>query len=1543
MSVVRNVEENVVKMTFDNKNFDKNVKDSQKTVTGFDTALNELKNTAVQIPADIMQGLSRVLQNVNIGDILGLGAILGGVALIKNGITGIGDTIESVAQKALGTINQVMTAAMNQIKTGGKARAENIQQAKFMIEGLNLDVETFMEASQYAVADTAYGLDAAAKAAAQFGASGVTASEKLKYSLRGISGVASMTNSSYEEIAHIFTTIAGNGRLMTEQMNSLSIKGLNVASTLGKAMNKTEAEIRDMVSKGQISFDMFAKAMDDTFGAHAKEANKTFSGVMSNIRAALSKIGAEFYGPLISDTLGFLDKLRAGLNKFKSTLGDYGVYESFQKAVANISKTLENFTVMLTEALDKAYGGESLMYEISALAQTVFGIIERIFDAFSMKYSIELTDIIVGITYVVWGIRQFIQIMESAVDEVFGITNIGSAFKGLIYLVGELLQEIGLIFYSDEYSKDGIRGYDAIREVFVSWLTTIKEIAIVIKDILGINSDNIKSTFKDIVHSVFNFFTNLKISDDEIDKLTRTASGLASVVDIIRMFAVQLLEFLKPALGIIRPLIDGLLEGSATLGDWLTNLRNTIKEEQVFETVFEKLGNVAKFIKDVLSGVKKTFFEAFFGDEAGDDGKRTSFFTRIVKFISGIFETIGDALGKIDGSKFDFSPIKKIFDNLSSFADTGEKSESLFKRIQNIFERVKEFFSNFKSGKKEITEDLKDEDKNSASTSGVINVWKKWLGTILDGIAGFIKKITDSLAKLDPKVLIAATSLLAIIVLAIERIITTAIKALWSFLKIAVIGDYIKKIVEIVSRSNSPLEELRLTLRDFTNKIRLAADTVMYSSVFKSIPLIIDAVGKLIRDVVLSISAALFIVSMIPTDNLNHAVGALAAMMGIVMAFMTILLIFATKVFPQLKDVKDKSTKADEFDLSNEVASKFGKHTESSTKNSKNPLLKFAILIEAIANGILQISAALWIVGKIGSIGQIMSTVLAMFAMLAMIAGLIFGMAQLIDKVKGVYSIDLLAMGATFSMMSGSLLIISASLVLLAKNITPGQAALAAVIVAALMAAIGGIIIGVTAFIQKNPVAGLAAAAAIFLACVGLFASIKAVVKVIKELSKIEDPNKIETIMTSLIGVIVAFGAVITVALAIGGLVGSIGPQALIGMAIVAAALLELALILAAVSGTVATITSAMKSWAEAIKALKEIIEMAKDMSNEDAEGISDRLGKIFEGIAKGIIRGLFSFDNANIDVMSEFVPKLLAFVTQVILPAIATVLTQIIPDVWNQIINFIDTVIGLISQTPMEKVQPIFEFLLVVFEQLLQFIFDALGTLLDKLNENIPMLEEKIFTIVMNIIETFNRLMEENQDAVQKELTQLINNLVLFAATAFLADENVQVIWTTAAAIIDTMVYGIAQSAVRLGEVMQKLARFAMASFFLEWNTFGLFDSEWMFDEMFDQDDFKITPTLDLTQIKAGQAELNDIMSSRTSYQYEGVFAANNSPYNKQTQAQMNTNAVKSGIDMLRTEFTNMMKENKTTLDLNFSSDAYGQLQVLNQEDFIMSGAGWN
>ena len=49
-----------------------------------------------------------------------------------------------------------------------------------------------------------------------------------------------------------------------------------------------------MTSKGKIDFATFAAAMDDAFGEHAKEANATFTGSMSNMRAALSRIGAGY-------------------------------------------------------------------------------------------------------------------------------------------------------------------------------------------------------------------------------------------------------------------------------------------------------------------------------------------------------------------------------------------------------------------------------------------------------------------------------------------------------------------------------------------------------------------------------------------------------------------------------------------------------------------------------------------------------------------------------------------------------------------------------------------------------------------------------------------------------------------------------------------------------------------------------------------------------------------------------------------------------------------------------------------------------------------------------------------------------------------------------------------------------------------------------------------------------------------------------------------------------------------------------------------------
>ena len=238
--------------------------------------------------------------------------------------------ISNLTDSFMNLIRRIGNFSIGGIIEGGKSRAMKIENAQFQIKGLlgrtaeaKKELDAIMDDVNYGVQDTAYGLDAAASVASQLVASGVKAGTQMRATLRGISGVAAMTNSSYEDIGNIYTRIAGQGRVMAIDLNSLAARGLNAAAIIGKALGKTEAEVRDMTSKGKIDFMTFSKAMDDAFGEHAKEANKTFNGVISNIKAALAKVGADFYGPLIkeeSPIILFLNSIRERINELRKSV-----------------------------------------------------------------------------------------------------------------------------------------------------------------------------------------------------------------------------------------------------------------------------------------------------------------------------------------------------------------------------------------------------------------------------------------------------------------------------------------------------------------------------------------------------------------------------------------------------------------------------------------------------------------------------------------------------------------------------------------------------------------------------------------------------------------------------------------------------------------------------------------------------------------------------------------------------------------------------------------------------------------------------------------------------------------------------------------------------------------------------------------------------------------------------------------------------------------------------------------------------------------------
>ena len=328
-------------MEFKNSEFEKNAAKTLQTLQELKTKLNDNFSTKGA------EKLNEAIKAVDVSPISkGLETVQVQFSALQIAGKRVIENITDAAMNAVHNVTSKLTGVINQIKVGGANRAQNIENAKFMLSGLGIEWKDIVDDINYGVQDTAYGLDAAAKVASQLVASNVSLGADMQASLRGVSGVAAMTNSTYEEIGHIFTSVAGQGKLMTMQLQQFSLRGLNVAADLAKAMGTTEAAIREMVTKGQIDFMTFAKAMDELYGEHAKEANKTFTGALSNTKAALSRLGADIQSQKFESFRIILLEITTQLKEFKKAIKPaedaiISMMDAVGKLVANFIKTID--------------------------------------------------------------------------------------------------------------------------------------------------------------------------------------------------------------------------------------------------------------------------------------------------------------------------------------------------------------------------------------------------------------------------------------------------------------------------------------------------------------------------------------------------------------------------------------------------------------------------------------------------------------------------------------------------------------------------------------------------------------------------------------------------------------------------------------------------------------------------------------------------------------------------------------------------------------------------------------------------------------------------------------------------------------------------------------------------------------------------------------------------------------------------------------------------------------------------------------------------
>lgn len=736
-------------MEFDNQRFERNIHKSMKSL---DEMNDKLKFE------DAGKGLKNLTDSLNKTDFSNLENSLSHIEkrFSTIGIIG-GSLIHRLTNDAVDAVNSVMhlfTTPMKKmsgmIYSGGLSRSMNIEKAKFQLEGLGVTWTSIFGDIDYAVTNTAYALDSAAVAASQLVASGVQIGndltpqlrelgytgeigaeglDSMAVSLKAISGVAAQTSSDYDSIAHIFTTVAGQGRLMTMQLRQLEMRGLNVAAKIGEVIGATEAQVREMVSRGMIDYETFANSMFTLFADHAAEANKTLSGVTANIKAAFSRIGADFINPIIKNEgplVEMLEQIRKRINYIKKALTDWKRGALLDdKAVADATSILEGITaaikrlpiqnvVVIMNAVGKIYSGLSTM--VKNLKPFFKAIKEDFAELFPKKHTIhdvwvfgeKVKAILSNIKYIHEYTNNIVEVGSDGIMRVVEVTSekvdpkldklrrtlkgIGAAFSILKQAVEVVLAPIktfikiffkgdSLFLTATASLGDFLVGIDKFIKDSGIFVKAGEKLSWVVEKVVG-----------GFVRLKDGFLNGMSIMDRRSGRMMDIGSIFASMapdmglVEKLGMGISAAFGFIGNAFTFVKDKIGGVIDRFRGLNKEGSTTAELIEGLKSKKRLLEKIPYIVKlalnFVKDKIAAIKEAAPELL---EKAKEG-----FGNLKEAIDPVVTSIGEFISTLGSDA-----IKKFIEWFSAgttiIQNNSDKIGSGFDKVRNVLHDILEF------------------------------------------------------------------------------------------------------------------------------------------------------------------------------------------------------------------------------------------------------------------------------------------------------------------------------------------------------------------------------------------------------------------------------------------------------------------------------------------------------------------------------------------------------------------------------------------------------------------------------------------------------------------------------------------------------------------------------------------------------------------------------------------------------------------------------------------------------------------------------------
>ncbi len=196
----------------------------------------------------------------------------------------------------------------------------------------------------------------------------------------------------------------------------------------------------------------------------------------------------------------------------------------------------------------------------------------------------------------------------------------------------------------------------------------------------------------DLIQALHEFSENLIISDETADKISRTFQGLFSVLDIVKQAFSAVFTAISPLFGGLGSLSGSILDVTASFGDWLVGVDEAVKKGNVFNGVAQKISGfieaVISKIKDFVAAAKEKFDLPGFELCQNLLERLQERFSQLMEFVKGlkdgfvkVFSSIGDAITNSGIS----SSVDSVTDKLRSFYEGVKKiGEAIFEAIGTL-------------------------------------------------------------------------------------------------------------------------------------------------------------------------------------------------------------------------------------------------------------------------------------------------------------------------------------------------------------------------------------------------------------------------------------------------------------------------------------------------------------------------------------------------------------------------------------------------------------------------------------------------------------------------------------------------------------------------------------------------------------------------------------------------------------------------------------------------------------------------------------------